>query len=151
MPSKRIAVVLFLFTMIVSGYSTAEAADLYTLFTTPQERQIINSNRYKTTESQPVEEVVNEPEIELVTQLQVHEEVTYQYQISGITVSREGPSTVWINSFAYEDGELLEDSSKIKVMTDDEVRVRITTPDGKNYYATSGETLDVTYLAPIEN
>jgi hypothetical protein len=151
MPSKRITAVLFLVTMIMSGYSTAHAADLFTLFTTPQERQIINSNRYKTTESQPVQEAVSEPEIELVTQLQAHEEVTYQYQISGITVSREGPSTVWINSLAYEDGELLEDSSKIRVMTGDEVRVRITAPDGKNYYATSGETLDVTYSAPVEN
>jgi len=138
-------------TVITSGFLTAGAAELSTLFTTPEERQIINSNRYKTTKPQPVREVVSKPEIELATQLQVYEEITQQYQISGITISQEGPSTVWINSLAYEDGERLEDSSKIKVMTGDEVRVRITAPDGKNFYATSGETLDVTYLAPIEN
>ena len=59
---------------------------------------------------------------------------------------------MWINSLAYEDGEQLEDKSRIKVMVGDEIRVRITaTPDGKKYYATSGEMIEVTYLAPIEN
>jgi hypothetical protein len=79
------------------------------------------------------------------------EEVSLEYKISGITISSEGPHTVWINALAYEDGEQLEDKSKIKVLAGDEIRVRITTPDGKHHYASSGETLAVTYLAPIEN
>ena len=76
-------------------------------------------------------------------------EITREYKISGITISRDGPHTVWINSTAYEDGGELEDRSKIKVMVGDEIRVRITAPDGKNYYATSGETLEVSYLASV--
>ena len=34
-------------------------------------------------------------------------------------------------------------------MVGDEIRVRITAPDGKKYYATSGETLEVSYLAAV--
>jgi len=78
-------------------------------------------------------------------------EVTREYKISGITISSDGPHIVWINATAYEDGEKLEDKSRIKVMVGDEIRVRVTAPDGKNYYATSGETLEVTYLASVEN
>jgi hypothetical protein len=36
-------------------------------------------------------------------------------------------------------------------MVGDEIKVRITAPDGKQYYATSGDMLEVTYLAPVEN
>ena len=87
------------------------ATDLSTLFTTPQERQIINSNRYKDDRA------------------------------------RRTPG----NSIVYEDGGQLEDNSRIKVLVGNEIRVRITAPDGKHYYATSGETLEVSYLVTIQN
>jgi hypothetical protein len=140
-----------LMTLAVCGagsFQAAQAAEITTLFTTPEERQIINSNRYKTDlpqQASKIEKVIESPE-----QLQMREEITQEYQVSGITVSRDGPNTVWINTIAYEDGDQLDDKSKIKVMIDGEIRVRITTPDGKNYFATSGETLEVTYLAPVE-
>ena len=57
---------------------------------------------------------------------------------------------MWINSLAYEDGERLEDSSRVKVLVGDEIRVRITAPDGKKYYAASGEIIELTYMAPRE-
>jgi len=123
----------------------AQAAELSTLFTTPQERRIINTNRYKGVEVK--RPVVAEAAVELPIQPLVQEKVTREYKISGITVSRDGPHTVWINSLAFEDGEELEDKSKVKVVVGDEIKVRITTPDGRHYYATSGETLEVTYLA----
>jgi flavin-dependent dehydrogenase len=125
----------------------AQAAELSTLFTTPQECQIINTNRYKGAE---VKRPVVTEAVELPIQQLVQEKVTREYKISGITVSRDGPHTVWINSLAFEDGEELEDKSKVKVVVGDEIKVRITTPDGKHYYATSGETLEVTYLATPE-
>ncbi len=143
---------MFVMLMLVVGNpQVASAAGLATLFTTPQERQIINSNRYKSEAvSAPVEEVETEA-VESAVQQLIQEEVTQQYQISGITISSEGPHSVWINSMVYEDSELLEDGSKIKVIAGNEIRVRITAPDGKHHYATSGEIIDVTYLAPIEN
>jgi len=150
MPSnclKLKLVIGFLALLLTGGY--AAAAELSTLFTTPQERELIDSNRYKSGNNKP--KVVIDKTIETPVQQVYQEEITRQYKISGITISRDGPHTVWINSTAYEDGGELEDKSKIKVMVGDEIRVRITAPDGKNHYATSGETLEVTYLASIQN
>jgi hypothetical protein len=135
--------------LLAVHFQPLQAAELSTLFTTPQERQIINSNRYKGDKPKPVEPV--ETVIELPRQPMAQEEVVQQYKVSGITLSRDGPHSVWINSIMYEDGEQLEDDSKVKVLAGDEVRVRITAPDGKQYYATSGQTLEVTYLVNIEN
>ena len=136
--------------LLLVASQTALASELSTLFTTPQERELINSNRYNSDEVEPRSVVVDEV-VEAPLQLLLKEEVSREYIISGITVSSEGPHTVWINSQAYEDGEALDDNSKIKVVVGDEVAVRITAPDGKHYFATSGETLDVTYLAPVKN
>lgn len=127
-----------------------QSAELSTLFTTPEERQVINRNRYKTEVTTQVRPVEDDEAVQPV-QLLLQEEVTQQYRISGITLSKDGPHTVWINSRAYEDGDRLEHKSKIKVLVGDEIKVRITTPDGKQHYATSGETLEVTYLVTVEN
>ena len=147
MPSRLLIIRSGLYALLlVCG---AAQAELSTLSTTPAERQIINSNRYKSEDAAPPAPV--ETELALPIQPTVQEEITLQYTVSGITVSSDGPHTVWINSLAYEDGERLEDNSRIKVIVGDEVRVRITAPDGKNYFATSGETLEVTYLASVGN
>lgn len=153
MPSRRQNIGLLLVSIaLLAAQPPLLAADLSTLFTTPQERQIINSNRYKNDKSnlvenmEPVQEV-----IELSKQPLAWEEVVQQYMISGITISRDGPHSVWINSIMYQDGEQLEDNSKVKVLAGDEVRVRITAPDGKQYYGTSGQTLEVSYMVTIEN
>ena len=132
------------------SFQRVQPAELATLFTTSQERNLINSNRYKSEEITRVKSTQVDEEAQPI-QLLLREEVTQSYRISGITVSTDGPHTVWINSMAYEDGDQLEDSSKIRVLAGDEIKVRITAPDGKQYYATSGDTLEVTYLAPVEN
>ena len=141
-----------LLAVLLAGLPQAPlAAELSTLFTTPQERQIINSNRYRDDNARPVKPVANEKPIELPRQPLAQEEVIQEYRISGITVSQDGAHSVWINSVVYEDGEQLDDSSRIKVLVGDEIQVRITAPDGKNYYATSGQTLEVSYLVTIQN
>lgn len=152
MPSKRIQQLLLgVLISMAGGLQGLVAAELSTLFTTPQERQIINSNRYKSDEVKTRPVVVEDVTEAAPTQFSVREEVTQEYKISGITISRDGPHTVWINSIAYEDGEQLEDTSKIEVVTGDEVRVRITAPDGRKYFASSGETLEVSYLKTVQN
>jgi hypothetical protein len=141
----------FLLTMILVGtlgIAKSAKADILTLFTTPQERQIINANRYKTDEV--VESRVEAVQTEFVTPVE-QEEINKSFVISGITISNSGPHSVWINNRVYEDGEHLKDNSHIKVLTDGNIRVRITTPDGKSYYGTSGETVEVTYLGTVEN
>lgn len=146
MHSTAISALLLLF---IGVSQVVQAAELSTLFTTPQERQIINTNRYKSDDGTIQQPVEDEATPEPVQQL-VREEVTREYAVSGITVSSDGPHTVWINSLVYEDGEQLEDRSRIKVLVGDEIRVRITTPDGKNHLAKSGETISVTYMAPVK-
>ena len=118
------------------------------MFTTPQERQIINANRYKTDEI--VKPQVENTRTDFVAPT-AQEEVNISFVISGITVSGSGPHSVWINNLIYEDGEHLEDNSHIKVLTGENIRVRITTPDGKIYYGTSGEVVDVSYTAIVQN
>lgn len=149
MRSSRAATSLILATLLAGPGVAAHAADLATLFTTPEERRLINSNRYKTDEVRT--EAPVQTEIEAPVQQLVREEVTREYLVSGITVSPDGAHTVWINSALYEDGAELDDRSRVKVIVGDGVRVRITLPDGRHFYATSGEKLQVTYLAPVEN
>ncbi len=131
------------------GFAGAVNAEVKTLFTTTQERQIINANRYKN------EEIVKPPvfeelETEFFAPL-VQEEFKISFLISGITISDSGPHFVWINNQLYEDGGQLEDDSLINVLHDDKIMVRITAPDGKRYFGTSGETVEVTYLVDVEN
>ncbi len=147
MPAKIISCLLFI---ALATAGAAHASDLMTLFTTPEERQIINANRYKTEEKpEPVDESREVPELPM--QQLVLEEVTREYAVSGITVSQDGADTVWINSAIYEDGEKLDGESPVRVMNGEELRVRITAPDGKQYYARSGETVEVKFMAPMEN
>ena len=150
MPSNRFIIGLLALLPAMTTHAYA-AGDLATLFTTPQERQLINTNRYKTREARPQPvQVVEEPE-ESPVQIQLQQETTAEYMISGITLSGDGRHTVWINSIAYDDGAQLDDNSRVKVIGDDGVKVRITTPDGKHYFGSSGDTLEVTYMATIEN
>lgn len=138
---------LIIATVLVGSGVAVQAAELATLFTTPEERRLINSNRYKTDEARNVAPV--QAEVEAPVQQLLREEVTREYLISGITVSPDGAHKVWINSALYEDGAELDDRSRIKVIVGDGVRVRITLPDGRHMYATSGEKLQVTYLATV--
>lgn len=151
MPSKYPGLCLLTGLLWVIGITPAVAAsELKTLFTTPQERQLINNNRYRQDEVKQPQAVVDRAD-EAPVQILAQEEVSVDYRISGISLAIDGAHTVWINAIAYQDGAQLADGSRIKIYTGDDIRVRITAPDGKHYFATSGETLTVTYMAAVEN
>lgn len=132
--------------VMTSAFSSIARADIATLFTTPQERQIINNNRYKTERVKQPRQPIEAPKDEEVIEL-AREEVKQSFSISGIALSSDGNHSVWINSQVYDDGEEIEGKSKVKVIVGSDVKVRITTPDGKHHYGTSGETVEVSYLA----
>ncbi len=143
---------LIIFSLLSLPGTVLAAGELSTLFTTPQERQLINANRYKSDEVKPQQQPVqDDDEDDSPIQMLARSEVSVEYQISGISLAGDGAHTVWINAIAYEDGALLDDGSRVKVLSGDDVRVRITVPDGKHYFATSGETLSVSYMAAVEN
>ena len=136
--------------LLLPGTALA-AGELSTLFTTPQERQLINANRYRSDEVKPQQPVQDDEDDDSPIQMLARAEVSVEYRISGISLAGDGAHTVWINAIAYEDGALLEDGSRVKVFGGEDIRVRITVADGKQYYATSGETLSVSYMAAVEN
>ena len=143
----KICILATAFVLASACFSVARA-ELSTLFTTVQERQIINNNRYKTERAvrpQPRQHV-EIPQNEEIKELVVREEVKQSFKISGIALSSDGNHSVWINEQVYEDGEKVEGKSKVKVIAGSDVKVRITAPDGKHYYGTSGETVEVSYL-----
>ena len=142
---------LILFLVFGGSVTNAFGSELSTLFTTPQERKLINTNRYTSDEVLPrVQSNQEEPTTESIQQL-VQEEVSETITISGITLSDSGPNMVWINSQAYEDGASMDNKMRIKVMPGSKVKVRITAPDGKHFFATSGETIEIVYQAAVEN
>jgi hypothetical protein len=134
------------------GISQQANAEIATLFSTPQERKIIDANRYKSDTVVRVQAIGDSDEDEDEDRDEmVQREFTVSYVVSGITLSSSGPNYAWINNAVYEDGQRLEDNSQIKVMSGSKLQIRITTPDGKIYYANSGETIDVTYIATVVN
>ena len=146
---KSLTMYVILSLLLLPGTVLA-AGELSTLFTTPQERQLINANRYKSDEVRPQQPVQDDDDDSPIQRL-AQAEFSVEYQISGVSLASDGDHTVWINATVYEDGALLEDGSRVKVLAGDDVRVRITVPDGKHYFATSGETLSVSYMAAAEN
>jgi hypothetical protein len=156
MPNKKNFQVLKIFIALaavlvaMSAITQSVEAEILTLFSTPQERKLINANRYK---SDVVVETTVEEESQQLEDLRqlIKQEVTVSYTVSGIILSDSGPHNVWINNEVYEDGQHLEDNSHIKVISGSDIRISITTPDGKVYYANSGETIDVTYVTTVEN
>ena len=133
-----------------STVATAMDSNIKTLFTTPQERQLINNNRYQSDEAEPQQLDQDEPHAEEIKQ-KAKEIFQKSIIVSGITLSNSGPNIVWINGQTYEEGEKIDDKMRIKVMTGNEIKVRITAPDGKHYFATSGETIEIAYQAAVDN
>jgi hypothetical protein len=143
-------VIIPLLALLLSAFASQPLrAEIGTLFSTPQERKIIDANRYNSDAVVNVRVTEETDEVEAPPQAQ--KEVRVTYTVSGITISSSGPHFAWINNEVYEDGQQLQDSSRIKVMSGSKVQIRITAPDGKIYYANSGETIDITYLAVVKD
>ena len=109
MPNK-LPISCIIFSLLLLPGRILAAGDLSTLFTTSQERQLINANRYKgdAVKPQPVQAAPDEVPV----QFAVQGEVSVEYRISGISLSNDGAHTAWINAVAYEDGAQLDGGSR---------------------------------------
>ena len=149
MLNNSLKVLPFTVMLLISHGAMAQGSQgLETLFTTPAERQLINANRYKN-DNQPVKAKNDLPEPSAVREL-IKEEVKMSYSISGISINMDGSRVAWINGQVVENGARMDDGSKLRINDSDVKSVSITTPDGKKYTGTSGDTLDVKYMRAIE-
>lgn len=122
--------------------ATSSLADLSTLFTTPAERQMIDSHRYRL---QPVKRAANQTVTAGHMQKPIDQVVQQSLDVNGIALSNQDRHRVWINQQVYQDGDQIEGNSRVKIIVGNKIKVRITTPDGKNYFAVSGETIQIGY------
>lgn len=123
--------------------------EIMTLFTTQQERQLIDNNRYrvKTEKSSKPAVVKQEPEPDRKV---VYKQEVLTVKVSGITLTQDGKNIAWINGKAHENGSSLVDGSKVYISRKVKDLVQIKTPDGKYHNVVTGKTSDLKYLVPVQ-
>ncbi len=137
---------LMLFAINAQAQSVSGSDELLTLFTTPQERALIDRNRYRKTpqkvsaETRPVE-----PEEQQV----VLQTVTINPLLNGVSFSQSGQHVAWLDGQAYENGAKLADGSKVVIRAGQSLQVQIKTPDGRFHPLTTGEQSEIKYQKPI--
>jgi len=131
------------------SFAQDSESEIFTLFTTQQERQIIDRNRYKTDEKKVARAAeIDKPQAtEKALPAQAS---TLNIMLSGVTISQSGENIAWLNGKDYENGGKLEDGSKVYISQKSKTLVQIKTPDGKYHALTTGETIDISYFKPVE-
>jgi len=129
---------------MLAGNLHAQSSELeiMTLFTTQQERELINKNRYKKQQPATVA-AVPEKAVE-------RKEVKLSIRLAGVTISQSGENVAWLNGKALENGSELDDGSKVIISEKAKTLVQIKTPDGHYHSVTAGETIEVSYFKIIE-
>ncbi|MBT7046530.1 MAG: hypothetical protein HN977_14225 [Gammaproteobacteria bacterium] len=132
-----------------SLHAQINETEILTLFTTPQERDLINKNRYKkqAIKAQVVATENEEPEEEKKIEQQ---EILLSVRLAGVTISQSGQNIAWLNGKAFENGSKLDDGSRVFISSKVKTLVQIKTPDGKYHSVTTGETIDISYFKRIE-
>ncbi len=136
----------------IQSYAQTSSDELFTLFTTQQERELINNNRYKTDQIKKdvVEAKIDIPKETDQANKVEQEKVTVSIKLSGFTLAKSGQNVAWINGEPYESGSELDDGSKIYITGKLNAQVQIKTPDGKYHTVTTGEPVDLSYFKPVE-
>ena len=123
-----------------------QGASLSTLFTTSEERKLIDANRYRG--AQQVDVVTqSSPKVESVEEM--IEETTVSMILAGFTLTQSGQNVAWVNGKPYENGSKLDDGSILIISRKKSLNVQIKTPDGKYHNLTAGKAVDVSYLKPL--
>jgi hypothetical protein len=119
---------------------------ILTLFTTQQEREIIDRNRYRNEPEREAEKVAQEPREEL--KVIPRQTASLKLMLSGVTITQSGENIAWLNGKAYESGATLTDGTKVIISRKSKNLVQVVTPDGQYHALTTGETKELSYLVP---
>ena len=126
-----------------------EGLQLKTLFTTPEERALIDRNRYrqeprvrKPEPAAPAPAPEPEPARPMVT-------VEKEYVISGISINADGTDVAWINGEQYEDGDRIDGKVRLRISARSG-KLKLIAPGGKVHVASAGDTVVVKYRVPAE-
>ncbi len=143
--TRGVVAVLLVTAAQVPAQMPAKDLKLKTLFTSPEERALIDRNRYRQDpEPSRVKPAVSRPEsaalAPAVPMVTVEKEIT----VSGISISPDGVDVAWINGVMYEDGAKLEDGIRLRISTRDG-KIRLRAPNGRSFFARAGETIRITY------
>ena len=145
--ANKVYITLFCFQILIAGslHAQVNETEILTLFTTPQERDLINKNRYKkqAIKAQVVATENEEPEEEKKIEQQ---EILLSVRLAGVTISQSGQNIAWLNGKAFENGSKLDDGSRVFISSKVKTLVQIKTPDGKYHSVTTGETIDISYF-----
>lgn len=119
---------------------------LNVLFSTPQERQLINSNRYKMEEDKTAKPVVASPVASNQISEIVKEQVQVNFTVGGISINNDGSRSAWVNGNKYNQGEKMSDGTVVAVNSGANNSVSLVTPDGMSHRVLPGETINITYF-----
>ena len=148
---KLLSKVLLIFMLSMTGSVSAQTKDseILTLFTTQQERELIDRNRYKKKQVKNTVVVAEKPQQEEYIAVEQMEEVTLTVRLTGVAISQSGENVAWLNGKAFENGGKLDDGSKVYINAKKMTQIQIKTPDGKYHSVVAGETFDITYFKRI--
>ena len=150
MLNKTLIVGLMLIIPGLTNTSYAQQSDsLSTLFTTSQERRLIDANRYKLGQEAKAT-MQTQTSTQAETTRDVIEDVSVDMVVSGFTITENGQNVAWINGKPYQNGSTLEDGSKLIVSDKANGLVQIKTPDGKYHSITAGKPVIISYQKPLD-
>ena len=122
--------------------------EFMTLFTTQQERRLIDNNRYRrpVTETETVgidEEAENQ-------QATIYQQHSASFELAGVTLSEDGNHVAWINGNRVESGDELTGGFKVFISPKLNNLVQIKAPDGVYHNIQTGNRIDIEYMKPAE-
>ena len=146
--TSKICLLILLSAFLNQALAQEVDIEIQTLFTTQQERQLIDANRYrlapkKATRTKGPVKIVKVKEV-------IKQEINKDFTITGITIANSGSNTAWLNGQAVLNGEKIDGKYHIHIITGKSNKIQISTPDGQNFYGTSGETVAVKYLEVVQ-
>ncbi|MDJ0833573.1 MAG: hypothetical protein QNJ69_08645 [Gammaproteobacteria bacterium] len=148
--SKILVIALGLLTILSMPLAAQEAGqEFMTLFTTQQERRLIDNNRYRppVTEVKTVE--VDEEPAEQKQSMTYHQH-SISFELAGVTLAEDGNHVAWVNGDRVENGDEIGDGFRVYISPRLNNLVQIKSPDGVFHNIQTGKRIDIKYMKPAE-